>query len=78
VRYYLERRDPDFAEKMAQVLCVYRQVKLLKKKPSSDAVAIVSYDEKPGVQAIGTTAPDLPPEPGLARIENSPFPQLWG
>ena len=65
VRFYLERRDPDFAEKMAQVLCVYRQVKLLKKKPPSDAVAIVSYDEKPGVQAIGTTAPDLPPEPGL-------------
>jgi hypothetical protein len=46
------------------VLCVYRQVKLLKKKPPSDAVAIVSYDEKPGVQAISTTAPDLPPEPG--------------
>jgi len=65
VRYYLDRRDPDFAPKMAEVLCVYRQVKLLKKKPPSDAVAIVSYDEKPGVQAIGTTAPDLPPEPGV-------------
>src|SRR5712672_742292 len=23
VRYYLERRDPEFAEKMAEVLCVY-------------------------------------------------------
>jgi hypothetical protein len=34
-----------------------------KKKPS-DAVAIISYDEKPGIQAIATTAPDLPPEPG--------------
>lgn len=65
VRYYLERRDPDFAAKMAEVLCVYRQVKLLKKRPPSDGVAIVSYDEKPGVQAIGTTAPDLPPEPGV-------------
>jgi len=64
VRYYLERRDPDFARKMAEVLCVYRQVKLLKERPPSDAVAIVSYDEKPGVQAIGNTAPDLPPEPG--------------
>ena len=29
VRYYLERRDPDFAEKMAEVLCVYRQVRIL-------------------------------------------------
>jgi len=66
VRYYLERRDPEFAAKMAEVLCVYRQVKLLKKrKQASEAVAIVSYDEKPGVQAIATTAPDLSPEPGL-------------
>jgi transposase len=71
VRYYLERRDPEFKEKMAEVLCVYRQVKLLKetaaaskKNKPSDAVAIVSYDEKPGIQAIATTAPDLPPEPG--------------
>jgi transposase len=71
VRYYLERRDPEFKEKMAEVLCVYREVKLLKetaatskKKKLSVAVAIVSYDEKPGIQAIATTAPDLPPEPG--------------
>ena len=71
VRYYLEQRDPDFAEKMAEVLCVYRQVKILKqaaavsKKKLSDAMAIISYDEKPGIQAIATTAPDLPPEPGV-------------
>jgi transposase len=66
VRYYLERRDPAFAEKMAEVLCVYREVKLLKKRAkSADAVAIVSYDEKPGMQAIGVTAPDLPPVPGI-------------
>jgi transposase len=69
VRYYLERRDPEFKQKMAEVLCVYREVKLIKEaaaanqKPS-DAVVIVSYDEKPGIQAIATTAPDLPPEPG--------------
>src|SRR6202030_4225754 len=67
----LELRDPEFAEKMAEVLCVYRQVKILKKaaavpkmKPSNE-VAIISYDEKPGIQAIATTAPDLPPEPGV-------------
>ena len=66
VRYYLERRDPKFADKMAEVLCVYREVKLLKQRTkSADAVAIVSYDEKPGVQAIGMTAPDLPPVPGI-------------
>src|SRR6266852_8622154 len=31
VRYYLEQRDPAFAEKMAEVLCVCRRVKFLKK-----------------------------------------------
>jgi transposase len=71
VRYYLERRDPEFARKMAEVLCVYRKVKLLKKetaaakKKPSDAIAVISYDEKPGIQAIATTAPDLPPQPGV-------------
>ena len=34
-----------------------------RKTESSDAVATVSYDEKPGIQAIATTAPDLPREP---------------
>jgi transposase len=67
VRYYLERRDPEFDEKMAEVLCVYREVALLKasdsKKPTP-AVAIISYDEKPGVQAIANKGSDLPPKPG--------------
>jgi transposase len=72
VRYYLERRDPEFKQKMAEVLCVYREVKLIKetaaaaKQKPNDAVAIVSYDEKPGIQAIATTAPDLPPVLGRA------------
>jgi transposase len=69
VRYYLEQRDADFEQKMAEVLCVYREVQVLKKaaksKKPGEPVAIVSYDEKPGIQAIATTAPDLPPEAGL-------------
>jgi transposase len=70
VRYYLEKRDPEFAQKMAEVLCVYRKVKLLKKaarlkRKPNERVAIVSYDEKPGIQAIATTSPDLPPKPGV-------------
>jgi transposase len=70
VRYYLERRDPDFAEKMAEVLCVYREVALLREAKGAHVggdeqmIAILSYDEKPGIQALGTTAPDLPPAPG--------------
>jgi hypothetical protein len=53
---------------MADVLCVYREVQVLKKaaksKKPGKPVAIVSYDEKPGIQAIATTAPDLSPKPG--------------
>jgi transposase len=68
VRYYLERRDSEFEEKMAQVLCVYREVALLKETAAEEQekpTVVVSYDEKPGIQAIATTAPDLPPKPGL-------------
>ena len=69
VRYYLEQRDAEFEQKMAEVLCVYREVQVLKKiaesGKSDESVAIMSYDEKPGIQAIATTSPDLPPVPGV-------------
>jgi len=70
VRYYLENRDAEFEQKMAEVLCVYREVQVLKKasakgKRRGKPVTIVSCDEKPGIQAIATTAPDLPPKPGV-------------
>lgn len=66
VRYYLERRDAAFEEKMAEVLCVYREVAVLRAADTPDeTVAIISYDEKPGIQAIANTAPDLPPQPGV-------------
>jgi transposase len=70
VRYYLERRDTEFEAKMAQILCVYKEVEILKAAGAASAEpserqAIVSYDEKPGMPAIGATAPDLPPKPGV-------------
>ena len=65
VRYYLERRDEAFEAKMADVLCVYREVAVLRASQAETSdVAIISYDEKPGIQAIANTAPDLPPKPG--------------
>ena len=72
VRYYLERRDPEFDAKMAEVLCVYREVQLLKQSAlaqegEAPAVAIVSYDEKPGIQAIATTARTCRPSPASTR-----------
>lgn len=68
IRYYLEKRDPDFDRKMQEVLMVYRDVQLYTEGAVHDArpnpIYTVSVDEKPGVQAIGLTAPDLPPLPG--------------
>ena len=65
IRYYLERRDEAFETKMAEVLCVYREVAVLRASQTLGTdVAIISYDEKPGIQAIENTAPDLPPQPG--------------
>lgn len=67
VQYYLEQRDPEFEEKMREVLMVYQEVALQSAKtsgPTPPAVITVSLDEKPSVQAIANTAPDLPPQPG--------------
>ena len=70
IRYYLEKRDPDFDRKMHEVLMVYRDVSIYTEGAVHDArpnpIYTVSVDEKPGVQAIGLTAPDLPPIPGKA------------
>src|ERR1700691_4952417 len=68
VQYYLERRDPRFLSKMQEVLLVYQRVALQNEAAQKGApqplVITVSVDEKPGVQAIGNTAPDLPPVAG--------------
>jgi transposase len=64
IRYYLERRDPEFEAKMAQVLHVYRTVELWRHSGVPELMAVLSFDEKPGIQAIANTAPDLPPVPG--------------
>lgn len=69
VKYYLERRDPEFEPKMKEVLMVYQEVAVQNRAAAAAAaeaapsVVTVSIDEKPGVQAIENTAPDLPPVP---------------
>ena len=65
IRYYLERRDPEFDRKMRDVLLVYREVFLNPAPSNRDTpVYTVSLDEKPGIQALGLTASDRPPVPG--------------
>src|SRR5438477_10490667 len=68
VTYYLQRRDPAFESKMREILLVYQEV-ALQNQPATPGIpsmkmVTVSVDEKPGVQAISNTAPDLPPVPG--------------
>ena len=67
IKYYLERRDEQFEEKMNEVLLVYKEVNL-QNEQNKDAqdldILTVSIDEKPGIQAIKNIAPDLPPVAG--------------
>ncbi|QEJ96038.1 IS630 family transposase [Treponema phagedenis] len=66
IEYYCENRDPDCDRKMHNVLLVYKQLELYfeENKPlqteEGKNIHVVSYDEKPGIQAIATTSDDLP------------------
>jgi len=69
IRYYVERRDPGFESKMANVLHVYKEVeiindRLLRGEVRELGMVTISYDEKPGIQALAVTTPDRPPVPG--------------
>jgi transposase len=65
IRYYLERRDPKFEDKMIDVLHVYKDVEILNCQPDTEReTATLSYDEKPGIQAIKNIAAQLKPVPG--------------
>jgi hypothetical protein len=49
VRYHLERRDAEFEQKMAEVLCVYREVQVLKKtaaKKKKSAIRITMLNSR--------------------------------
>lgn len=68
ITYYCENRDPDFDSKMHNVLLVYKQLEMQfdesgKLIISEDTpIYVLSYDEKPGIQAIATTSDDLMPD----------------
>ena len=68
IKYYCEKRDPDFESKMHEVLVVYKQVEMQFDEKGNIIVPddyrltiTVSYDEKPGIQAIANTSKDLRP-----------------
>ena len=63
ISYYLERRDKEFERKMAEVLVVYKEVQMsnTSDQKGERKKVTISYDEKPGIQAIKNIAPQLMP-----------------
>lgn len=64
--YYLDRQDPEFEEKMAQVLYVSKKMEVFRQTPEKKEnrqETTVSYNEKPGIQALANIAADLAPVP---------------
>jgi len=65
ISYYCEKRDPDFEARMADVLCVYKEVEMISKQPEIERTCVaISYDEKPGIQTNKNVAAQLLPVPG--------------
>jgi len=78
VTYYCEKRDPDFDSKMHDVFVIYKQLSLQFDEEGNlrpfegNPVHTLSYDEKPGIQAIGNTVEDRPPVPNAVKASS-----LW-
>lgn len=74
ITYYCENRDPDFDAKMHNVLLVYKQLQLqfdedgMLVTSDGNPLHVLSYDEKPGIQAISTTSDDLMPDENHSTI----------
>ena len=76
IKYYCENRDPDFDDKMHNVLLVYKQLSMqfdedgnfIPWPEDEEIVHVLSYDEKPGIQAIATTSEDLLPDESHGTI----------
>ena len=76
IRYYCENRDPEFEAKMHNILLVYKQLSFqfdeeghfIPWEDDEEVVHVLSYDEKPGIQAIATTAEDLLPDDSHSTI----------
>lgn len=70
ITYYCENRDPDFDQKMHNVLLVYKQLslqfdengRLIPFPEDGQVVHVLSYDEKPGIQAVANISDDLLPD----------------
>ena len=69
IKYYCQKKDPDFDSKMQNLLLLYKKLSMQfddkgRLVPMKDGqfVHVLSYDEKPGIQALKTIAPDKSPK----------------
>lgn len=68
ITYYCENRDPDFDAKMHNVLLVYKQLEIQFDESGNllpvdgASIHILSYNEKPGIQAVSTISDDRMPD----------------
>ena len=60
IRYYLEKRDPEFKERMKEVLMVYKEIQMNMEMEKDTGMVTLSFDEKPGIQAVGNVVDDQP------------------
>ena len=61
---------------MANVLHVHKEVEIVNDYLRGGAapplgMVTISYDEKPGIQALAVTTPDRPPVPFLKKLEDA-------
>lgn len=79
IKYYLERKDPEFKPKAEKVLLLYKRVEWILQMTSEEVKqgasaanlcgeVFISYDEKPGIQAIKNIAPDRQPAVGKGYL----------
>lgn len=75
IKYYLVKKDEEFEEKAKKVLLLYKRVEWILQMTRKEAEqgilphtlcgeVFISYDEKPGIQAVGNVAADRPAAPG--------------
>jgi transposase len=83
IRYYCEKRDPAFEAKMHNVLVAYKEVEMQSDEQGrilpceGTKINTISYDEKPGIQAIANTSPDrMPTEANGCRQRDYEYERL--
>ena len=77
MRSYLDNHDPKFEEKQKEVLLFYKKVEDIIKENNDEKGQYISYDEKPGIQAIENKYPDIMPKKERKYPKRSRIHKTW-